>query len=319
MREVDSSAVVCACGALVHADELARIAEEARELERHGDLAAARERWLTALPLLPGKANQAEWIREHADALEAALEPDEAQSQQARSDWAKKLGPLAPVAVLLAKGKGLLALFKLQFLLSLVAFLGVYWAVWGMKFGLGFAALVFVHEMGHFIDVRRRGLPADMPVFLPGLGAYVRWRALGVTQTTRAAISLAGPLAGLLAATVCYAAWAATGNGLWAALARASAWLNVLNLIPVWVLDGAQAVTVLSKLQRVIVVTVCVALWAALGEGIFFLVALGCGWRLLTHDLSSEPNPRMTAYFVALLVCFAVVMRLVPGHGAGLP
>jgi hypothetical protein len=76
---------------------------------------------------------------------------------------------------------------------------------------------------------------------------------------------------------------------------------------------------VLSKLQRVIVVTVCVALWAALGEGIFFLVALGCGWRLLTHDLPSEPNPRMTAYFVALLVCFAVVMRLVPGHGAGLP
>jgi hypothetical protein len=56
----------------------------------------------------------------------------------------------------------------------------------GWAFGLGFAALILVHEMGHYIDITRRGLPADMPVFLPGLGAYVRWRALGVPDETRA-------------------------------------------------------------------------------------------------------------------------------------
>ena len=60
-----------------------------------------------------------------------------------------------------------------------------------MKFGIGFAALILIHEMGHFIDIKRRGLPAEMPVFLPGLGAYVRWQAMGVPLETRAAISLA--------------------------------------------------------------------------------------------------------------------------------
>jgi len=44
-----------------------------------------------------------------------------------------------------------------------------YWALYGMKFGIGFAVLILVHEMGHFIDIKRRGLPADMPVFLPDL------------------------------------------------------------------------------------------------------------------------------------------------------
>src|SRR5262249_48327037 len=144
----------------------------------------------------------------------------------------------------------LAAVFKLKFLFSLAAFLGVYWGLYGARFGIGFAVLVLVHEMGHFIDIRRRGLPAEMPVFLPGLGAYVRWQAVGVLLESRAAVSLAGPLAGLLSAIFCAAVWVHTGSDLWAALARAGAWLNVLNLIPVWVLDGGQAANALGRPQR---------------------------------------------------------------------
>ena len=113
-----------------------------------------------------------------------------AAQAEAKSKWASKLGPLAPLAIALSKAKVLLAVFKLNFLLSLAAFIGVYWALWGLKFGLGFVGLIFLHEMGHFIDIKRRGLPAEMPVFLPGLGAYVRWQALGVSRETRAAVSL---------------------------------------------------------------------------------------------------------------------------------
>ena len=117
--------------------------------------------------------------------------------------WAKRLGPLAPLAVLLAKGKSLLfALFKLKFLFSFAAFLGIYWALYGAWFGIGFAVMIMIHEMGHFAEVKRRGLPAEMPVFLPGLGAYVKWQALGVSTEARALVSLAGPAAGLLAAVL---------------------------------------------------------------------------------------------------------------------
>jgi hypothetical protein len=137
--------------------------------------------------------------------------------------WAGRLAPLAPIAVLLSKGKVLLAIFNLKFLLSLGAFVGVYWSIYGMKFGIGFAAQILAHELGHYIDIKRRGLPADLPVFLPGFGAFVRWQAMGVPLTARAAVSLAGPLAGAIAAAVCMIVWYQTGNGLWAALGRAGA------------------------------------------------------------------------------------------------
>jgi Zn-dependent protease len=196
--------------------------------------------------------------------------------------------------------------------------LGFYWAVFGMKFGVGFAVLVLIHEMGHYIDVKRRGLPVEMPVFLPGLGAYVKWQALGVSNATRAYVSLAGPLAGFISAAVCYMIWFKTGNPLWAALARAGAWLNVLNLIPIWVLDGGQAMLVLNKVERIAVLTLCLALWVLLGESVFALVAGGSCWRLFTKDIPQQQSRPIATYFLAVLALLALILRITPGQGAGL-
>jgi Zn-dependent protease len=219
--------------------------------------------------------------------------------------------------VILAKSKVLLtAIFKLKFLLSFVAFLGIYWAAFGMMFGIGFAVLILIHEMGHFIDIKRRGLPAEMPVFLPGLGAYVRWQALGVPLETRAAISLAGPLAGFFASLACAVLWSQTGNPLWAGLARAGAVLNLLNLIPVWVLDGGQAALALSKTERIVLLTACLALWLVLGENMFFLVALGFGYQVFfAGHLPARPSRATTVYFLAVLIALGVMIRMMPGQG----
>jgi hypothetical protein len=197
-----SHALVCEkCHALVHAEKLQQLAASARMFEDHSDAIQARAAWQQALALLPPESSQAEWIRGKLTKLEMVAVP--AASPPKRHPWAQKLGPLAPIAVFLAKSKFLLSLFKLKFLLSLGTFLGFYWALFGLKFGVGFAVLILVHEMGHFIDIKRRGLPSDMPVFLPGLGAYVRWAALGVNKQTRAFVSLAGPLAGWPASQLC--------------------------------------------------------------------------------------------------------------------
>jgi Zn-dependent protease len=174
-----------------------------------------------------------------------------------------------------------------------------------------------IHEMGHFIDIKRRGLPADMPMFLPGFGAYVRWNAMGVPLSTRAAVSLAGPLAGLLAAAICAGLWFKTGYGLWAALARTSAWLNALNLIPLWIFDGSKAANALSKAERVVVLVVSAALGYTLGELVFGLVAAGTGVRLFTHDDPPEPSNLITAYYLAVLAGLGMVIWLIPGHGGG--
>lgn len=302
------------CHTLVHADDLERCAAQARAFEASGQMRNARERWAEALAFLPPESNQAVWIRSHIRELEATI--DAMEGHPARKNWAKKLGPLGTIALLLAKGKTfLLAIFKLKFLLSFGAFIAVYWGLYGKWFGIGFAMLILIHEMGHFVDIKRRGLPAEMPVFLPGLGAYVRWAALGVPVTTRAAVSLAGPFAGMIAAAVCGLVWMQTGNGLWAALARASAWLNALNLIPVLILDGGQAAYALSKGERLTVLLVAAGLGFATNEGVFYFVAAGAAWRLFTKDAPAEPSPLMTAYFVAVLTGLGLIMWMIPGKG----
>src|SRR5260370_1221109 len=232
---------------------------------------------------MPPDSEQAAWIREHARLLEekAAVPP----APSATSKWAKRLAPLGPLAVLLAKFKGLLLiLYKLKFLFSFAAFIGLYWALWGPKFGVGFAVMILIHEMGHFIDVKRRGLPAEMPVFLPGLGAYVRWGALGVPLETRAAVSLAGPLAGWFAAAVCALLWFHTHDRIWAALAQVGAWLNILNLIPVPILDGGHAILALSKAERMVIIGASLALWLLFQQELFILVAAGGVWQLLNKE-----------------------------------
>jgi len=309
-REIPSGALECPqCRTLVHGDQMEQLAAHARLLEAHGDLQEAREKWLACLPLLPAQSVQAEWIRNHVRELESGASSQiDRTASHPTPQWARKLGPLGPI---------LLAVLKFKSLFSFVAFFGFYWTLWGAKFGIGFAVLTLIHEMGHFIDIKRRGLPADMPMFLPGLGAYVKWNGLGVSLETRSAISLAGLCAGALAAGGCYLLWHQTGYGLWAALARTGAWFNALNLIPRWIFDGSSATNALSKLERAVVLVVSAALGYAVGEWVFALVAAGMGIRLFTRDAPEEPSNPITVYFVAVVTAFAMILWLVPGQGNG--
>ena len=295
---------------------LARYSSEAQQMEQQGEPKHAIERWQQALKLLPKESAQAVWIREHISAIETA------HPEAGRSAWVKKLGAwAAPIAVFFAKFKFILvALLKFKFLFSLFAFFGFYWAIYGAKFGIGFALLVLIHEMGHYLDVKRRGLPAEMPVFLPGFGAYVRWQALGVSLETRAEISLAGPFAGLLASTVCAVVFFKTGTGLWAALAAVGGWLNAINLIPVFILDGGQAVLALNRTSRLALVAIAAAIGYITGQLTFYLVAAGALYRVYTayrhQDEPEVSSTKILFFYTALLAALALLMHSLPGHGA---
>jgi Zn-dependent protease len=298
------------CHSLVHAVKLEELAASARLHEQRQELVQARDVWLGALELLPPDSTQAEWIRGNTQRLGALA--TRAAAADARHAWARKLGPLAPIAILLANGKFLVALFKLKFLFSLGAFVVFYWALFGLKFGVGFAVLILVHEMGHFVDIKRRGLPADMPVFLPGFGAYVRWAALGVSAQTRAFVSLAGPLAGCIGAAVCALLWMETGDALWIGLAGVSALLNVLNLIPIWVLDGGQAIVVLNRTERITLSAAAVLFAAYFSQPVFLLVAGGAAYRVFSKEIPAAPNHAATAYYVLLLAALGYLIHLAP-------
>jgi Zn-dependent protease len=282
---------------LVHGEELERLSALAKELEAKGHLRAAREQWLACLPLLPRDSKQAEWIRSHAWQLDLKADSlEHVETPGGETNWMRNLRPL----------------------LTLIPFVWIYSQAYGTEFGIGFALLILVHEMGHFIDIKRRGLPADMPVFLPGLGAYVRWRALGVSLQTRAAVSLAGPLAGLIGSLVCWLVWLKTGDGLFAGLARASAWLNLLNLVPVWILDGGQAALALSRVERIVLVVLSLGVLVLFRERLFIVIAAGALFRVFVKDAPEQGSPGIAAYFVAVMVLLAVVMRFVPVQGSGM-
>jgi Zn-dependent protease len=313
-RDLAPTELACVqCHSLVYSEELTVLSLRANRLEDNGDFQQALEEWRKAIQMLPPQSTQADWVRDHLRKLELSIRA--APPAPVKHNWAKKLGPLAPIAIFLAKAKWLFALFKLKFLLSLGAFFALYWAMWGWKFGVGFGVLILIHEMGHYIDIRRRGLPADMPVFLPGFGAYVRWQALGVSLETRAGVSLAGPLAGLLASFVCLAVWWKTGDAIWAGLTRAGAWLNLMNLIPVWILDGGQATNALDRNGRWILLAAAVLCSLLFQESVFLLVAVGFIWRLFTRDLPPVASQITVAYFICILGFLGAVLRTVPGHG----
>jgi hypothetical protein len=81
----------------------------------------------------------------------------------------------------------------------------------------------------------------------------------------------------------------------------------------VWILDGAGATSALSKVERWILLCVSLVLWLALGENLFFLVAVGVVYRLFTKDLPPMPAPRITAYYLSILVGLALLLHAVPG------
>ena len=300
------------CQTLVYAQHLNRIGAAAASAEQEGKLAEAHELWQSALAWMPPDAGQAEQIRQHMTTLTGR--------QTAESDrtarWKKRLGPLAPIAIGAAKFKSVLfLLFKMKFLLGFVGYFGLYWALFGWKFALGFTLSILIHEMGHYVAVRRRGLKADLPMFLPGLGAYVRWYAQGMRLDQLAAIALAGPVWGMGAALACLGLYFWTQNPLFQALAYTGAWVNLINLIPVLGLDGAQATYALNRLGRGLILASCVVLFALMREGVFLFIGAGMTWRMFTNDAPEENSVGTLTGYLALLIALGAFLYFVPDPG----
>ena len=107
-----------------------------------------------------------------------------------------------------------------------------YALIWGWKFAAGFVALLFIHEMGHYIQLRREGVKPSGMLFIPFLGAAVGTRSLGGSALAEARVGLAGPILGSLACLVPAGIWLATGEEFWQALAFTGFFLNLFNLMP---------------------------------------------------------------------------------------
>ena len=152
---------------------------------------------------------------------------------------------LAVGFVVLKWGAVLLKLKVFTTAASMLVSIAAYAWIWGLPFAVGFVALIFVHELGHVVELRRQGVPASAPLFIPFLGAVIGMKQLPDDAWKEARVALAGPILGSVGAAVFLVAADASGSDLLMALAFVGFFLNLFNLIPIVPLDGGRAVAAL--------------------------------------------------------------------------
>ena len=158
----------------------------------------------------------------------------------------RALAPLAAIGALLAKFGAILVKLKVFTVVgSMAVSIAAYAWAWGWTFAIGLVGLLFVHEMGHVVALRHRGVRAGAPVFLPFLGAFVRLKESPRSVYIEAESALAGPYAGTLGAFAVLLAANGTGSEMLRGLAFTGFLLNLFNLLPVIPLDGGRAAAAL--------------------------------------------------------------------------
>lgn len=129
---------------------------------------------------------------------------------------------------------------------SMALSIWVYAQIYGWGYAVGFVLLLFIHEMGHFIAARQKGLNVGAPTFIPFVGAWINLKDQPLNAETEAYVGFAGPLTGTMGALICYYVSRYFNQELFLALAYSGFFLNLFNLIPLSPFDGGRITAVLS-------------------------------------------------------------------------
>ena len=208
------------------------------------------------------------------------------------------------ILILLLKSK---ALFSI---LSMLVTVWVYSQIFGLPFAVGFVALLLVHEMGHYVAAKQRGLNVGLPAFIPFVGAWINLRETPHDAETEAYVAFAGPFIGTLGAFACYFYGRNTGQELYIALAYTGFILNLFNLIPVSPLDGGRITQVLSPRIWLIGLPMLVALYIyspspmLLMIGILALPNLRAAWN---YDANAPQNRAYRDVSASVRVEYAIL------------
>ena len=248
------------------------------------------------------------------------------QPQPQREGLRRLFGPLLVAGAFLLKfGKGLFVVVKgAKFLTtsaSMLVSVAAYALIWGWKFGVGFVALLFVHEMGHAVQMRREGIKVGGMAFIPFMGAVVWSKQLEGNAAAEARVGLAGPVIGSLAAALCLVPYAMTGDDFWRALAFVGFFLNLFNLLPVTPLDGGRAFSALTPWMWFVGLFLVVVLVFTFPSPILILIALFAAfdvyrrWKARNapggrdyYRVTKRQRAGIALVYVTLLVSLAVGM-----------
>ncbi|HEX4009119.1 MAG TPA: site-2 protease family protein [Solirubrobacteraceae bacterium] len=206
-------------------------------------------------------------------------DPNVAPGRKRPSFYRRRIAPIgAAILAFLTKIKAIILLLPKAKLLvtagSMAVSIAAYASIWGFSFAIGFVILLLVHEMGHVIALRREGIKASAPMFIPFLGALISARSLGDDALAEARVGLAGPILGSIGSALCLVIWQVTGHDYWRALAYTGLFLNLFNLLPVVPLDGGRAMAAMSPWMWFLGLGGIVALAFAFPNPIIILIAI---------------------------------------------
>ncbi len=208
------------------------------------------------------------------------------------------LAPLAVIGVLLFKFKGLaLLLLKVKFVgtaLTMLVSIGAYALLFPVWFAVGVVVLIWVHEMGHVLQLKREGIAASAPMFIPFLGAFVAMKQMPKDALAEARVGLAGPVLGTLGGLATLGLYAATREPLFLGLAYVNFIINLFNLAPLLPLDGGRAVGAMSLGFQLAGLVVMVALFFV--APIMAIIAL-IGVPELWRRWQTRNTPEGKAYY----------------------
>lgn len=222
------------------------------------------------------------------------------------------------ILFLLASGKlGTVLLSGGTMLLSIFAYAWIY----GLPYASGFVALIFLHEMGHFIAARQRGLNVGAPTFIPFVGAWVALKDMPHDVETEAYIGIAGPFVGTLAALGCYFLARSLDSNLLLALSYSGFFINLFNLIPLSPFDGGRITAIISPRLWLIGAPILLAIFFYRPSPLLIFMALLAGlqivqaWRYnpnsaenaIYYSVSSASRIQYALFYVGLAAFLAVM------------
>ena len=215
------------------------------------------------------------------------------RTNRAAAGWLTGLGA-AVIAFLKYGGLLLLKIPALGTLVSvLISFAGYAW--WqGPWFAAALITMIFVHEMGHVFEIRRQGMQASAPIFIPFLGAAIFQRSHPTSALKQAQIGIAGPISGTIGATAAYLLFLSTGWHVFLTAAILGFVINLFNLIPVWQLDGSWILAPISKWVYVAgyAMVVLAILWL---HSIFLIIIAIFGLSSLVQRFRAAGSPYYTS------------------------
>jgi Zn-dependent protease len=325
------------CRTLVHRAELEELARSAEQASARGDIAESLSTWRSALLLLPAESKQYARITGTIRGLRQKLDDGAPPTASAAAPAAKGSEHLAERPrgvrrwgaavvsaltfaalklkalwlVLLTGWKPLLlGLTKIGTLWTMLLSLGVYWALYGWRFGLGLVVCIYVHEIGHVVALKRLGIAASSPMFIPGFGAVVRLQQYPIDADEEAQVGLAGPRWGLGISLVAFVLARLTHSDSLAAIARVSGWINLFNLIPIPPLDGGRGFRALGNQQRLLCGAVLGGLYALTHQGFVGIIALLAFARSFEkRPANTTQNARVLIEYLGLAILLCLIAR----------